>query len=128
MRHAAAARGIPPPLELSCLNALWSLEEGSVKDVREVLANSRPLAYTTVMTMLERLTRRGLLTRRKAGRAWIYAPAVARDDLRRLALKEFLDSYFESSPEQLLRFLATSPTLSPAPAGTLSSGLDPALL
>jgi predicted transcriptional regulator len=105
----AAARDIPPPLELLCLNALWSIEQGKVKDVRELVAPSRTLAYTTVMTILDRLARRGIVTRRKEGRAFVYAPSVSRDAMRRLALKEFLDSYFESSQDQLVRFLQAEP-------------------
>jgi len=48
-----ATRDVPPPLELACLKALWSLQEGSVKDVQRIVAQSRPLAYTTIMTVLE---------------------------------------------------------------------------
>jgi len=125
----AAPREIPPPLELLCLNALWSLGQGSVKEVRELVAPSRPLAYTTVMTVLERLARRGIVTRRKAGRAFVYAPAVSRDAMRRLALKEFLDSYFESSQRQLLQFLQGESRTEPAaPVALEANGLDPALL
>jgi len=125
----AAPRDIPPPLELLCLNALWSLGHGCVKDVRELVAPSRPLAYTTVMTVLERLARRGIVTRRKAGRAFVYAPAVSRDAMRRLALKEFLDSYFESSQRQLLQFLQGESRTEPAvPVALEANGLDPALL
>ena len=47
----------------------------------------------------------GIVSRRKDGRAFIYAPAVTRDVIRRLALKQFLDSYFDSSENQLLKFL-----------------------
>jgi predicted transcriptional regulator len=133
MRKARAARDIPPPLELACLTALWALGQGSVKDVRQAVAESHPLAYTTVMTVLDRLVRRGHITRTKAGRAFVYAPAVSRDTLRRLALREFLDSYFESSQDELLRFLQGElrliPTVSPiSPLAPLSSVLDPALL
>jgi predicted transcriptional regulator len=124
MRRAGAPRDLPPPLELLCLNALWSLERGQVKDVRESVASSRVLAYTTVMTLLDRLSRRGLITRRKAGRAFVYAPVVSRDAIRRLALKEFLDAYFESSQDQLLRFLQGEPRAIVA----TSNALDPALL
>jgi len=125
----AATRDIPPPLELLCLNALWSLGQGSVKDVRELVAPSRPLAYTTVMTVLDRLARRGIVTRRKAGRAFVYAPSVSRDAMRRLALKEFLDSYFESSQHQLLQFLeGESRTERVAPVELAANSLDPALL
>jgi predicted transcriptional regulator len=127
MRKTGAARDIPPPLELVCLTALWSLGEGSVKEVRQSVAESRPLAYTTVMTVLDRLARRGLITRTKAGRAFVYAPVVSRDALRRAALREFLDSYFESSQDKLLRFLQGEPATLPAVV-PLSSGLDPSLL
>jgi len=100
-----------------------------VKHVRELVAPSRPLAYTTVMTVLDRLARRGIVTRRKAGRAFVYAPSVSRDAMRRLALKEFLDSYFESSQHQLLQFLeGESRTERIAPVELAASGLDPALL
>jgi BlaI family transcriptional regulator, penicillinase repressor len=122
----AASRAIPPPLELLCLNALWSRGEGSVKQVRELVAPSRALAYTTVMTVLDRLTRRGIVTRRKAGRAFVYAPAVSRDAMRRLALQEFLDSYFEGSPRQLSQFLQDESYTEMA--GTVGNSLDPALL
>ena len=128
MRKAGVARGIPPPLELLCLSALWSLGQGSVKDVRQRVAPSRALAYTTVMTVLDRLSRRGIVTRRKTGRAFVYAPAVSRDDMRRLALQEFLDSYFESSPDQLLRFLQSPQPQNSSPAALTASGLDPSLL
>jgi len=128
MRNAAT-RAIPPPLELLCLSALWSLGQGSVKDVRQLVNPSRPLAYTTVMTVLDRLARRGIVTRRKAGRAFIYAPAVSRDAMRRLALQEFLDSYFESYQHQLLQFLHGESHAEPAaPAALAGNGLDPALL
>src|SRR5689334_13466225 len=111
----AATRDIPPPLELMCLNALWKLGQGSVKDVREVVLPTRQLAYTTVMTVLDRLSRRNIVTRRKLGRAFVYAPAVSRDAMRRLALKEFLDLYFESSEDRLIEFLRAVPDVAPAP-------------
>ena len=77
------AREVPPPLELLCLSALWTLEEGDVKAVREMVAQSRPLAYTTIMTVLDRLVRKGMLARRKVGRRFVYAPQATRDAARR---------------------------------------------
>ena len=111
-----AARDIPPPLELSCLKALWALGEGNVKDVRRIVAQSRPLAYTTIMTVLDRLVRRGMLTRRKAGRAFVYSPEASRDVMRRAAIRELLDGFFDGSEAELMRFLHP-PASAPAPAG-----------
>jgi BlaI family transcriptional regulator, penicillinase repressor len=100
-----ATRDLPPPLEMLCLRALWTLREGNVKQVRTVVAQCRPLAYTTIMTVLERLVRKGKLKRRKIGRAFIYSPEASRDAMRRAAIRELLDSLFDGSQDDLIRFL-----------------------
>lgn len=105
MRKPGRSSEIPPPLELDCLRALWRIGEGSVKDVREVITENRNLAYTTVMTVLERLTRRGAVERKRNGRAFIYLPVMGRDQARRLAVKELADTYFEGSVEKLRSYL-----------------------
>lgn len=98
-------RELPPPLEMMCLNALWEIQEGNVEDVRKVVAQSRPLAYTTVLTLLDRLARRGAVSRRKEGRGFRYQPTVARDKLRRMALRQFLEYHFDGSEAKLKIFL-----------------------
>jgi predicted transcriptional regulator len=99
------ARSTPPPLELLCLNALWVLREGNVKDVRQIVAKSRPLAYTTIMTVLDRLVRKGALTRRKVGRAFVYAPQSTRDAVRQTAVRELVEGFFDGSEDELISFL-----------------------
>ncbi len=106
MRRPAPPRDIPPPLELECLKALWSLGEGRVRDVRQVMVGNRNLAYTTVMTVLERLEKRGGVSRRKNGRSFIYVPKVSQETLRRFAVKELVDSFFGGSEAALMEFLA----------------------
>lgn len=98
-------RELPPPLEMMCLNALWEIQEGNVEDVRRVVAQNRPLAYTTVLTLLDRLARRGAVSRRKEGRGFRYQPTVARDKLRRMALRQFLEYHFDGSETKLKIFL-----------------------
>ena len=117
-----AAREIPPPLELLCLKALWSLEEANVKEVRRVVTERRPLAYTTIMTVLERLVRKGKLRRRKVGRAFAYSPTEPRDAMRRTAIKELLDGFFDGSEEQLIAFLRPKERAAAASAGVAVSG------
>ena len=105
MRRPGPPPEIPPPLELECLKALWTLGEGNVKDVREVLTQSRKLAYTTVMTVLDRLEKRGRVVRQKQGRRFVYTPAVSRDTLRRLAVNALLEDFVDGSEEVLLEYL-----------------------
>jgi predicted transcriptional regulator len=110
------ARDVPPPLELLCLNALWSMGEGNVKDVLQIVVRTRPLAYTTIMTVLDRLVRKGKVTRHKVGRAFVYTPEASRDQMRRAALREFLDAFFDGSERELMAFLEPAETRASAVA------------
>jgi predicted transcriptional regulator len=110
----AKDRELPPPLEMACLNALWELGEGNVEEVRVCVSRARPLAYTTVLTLLDRLSRRGAVSRRKEGRGFRYQPAIDRDKLRRLALGQFLDHHFSGSVHNLRIFLEVEPAFEPA--------------
>jgi predicted transcriptional regulator len=123
------AREIPPPLELECLKVLWTLGEGNVKDVRQALTESRNLAYTTVMTVLDRLARKGGVARRKVGRSFVYVPVLSRGALRRLAVQDLVDRFFDGSREALIEHLKNGDTKVPALAQAIAEAdLDPTLL
>jgi len=111
-----------------CLKALWSLGEGNVAGVRSLVAESKPLAYTTVMTLLERLARKNVVSRRKVGRAFVYAPNLSRDAMRRLALKEFVGCYFDGSAEKLAEFLRRPAPVEPVPEIEPEASMDATLL
>ena len=84
-------RGFRRPREIACfalgklerrvLEETWRLGEVSVRDIYQ--AFDERIAYTTLMTTLDRLFKKKLLERRKDGRAFLYAAAVSRDDLDR---------------------------------------------
>ena len=84
---------------------LWVLGEGNVKDVRGTIAANRNLAYTTVMTVLDRLARKGGVSRRKVGRSFVYAPVLRRENLRRLAIRDLVDRFFDGSENALMDYL-----------------------
>ena len=90
---------------MACLGVLWTRGESTVRDVAAALASRHAFAYTTVMTLLERLVRRGQVTRRKAGRSFVYTPARDPEELRGIAVEEFVRSYFGGSREELRRWL-----------------------
>jgi BlaI family transcriptional regulator, penicillinase repressor len=124
MRRPAPQRDMPPPLELECLKALWGIGEGTVRDVRHVMVGNRNLAYTTVMTVLDRLEKRGGVSRRKQGRSFVYVPKLSREELRRFAVKEVVDRFFEGSEEALARFLKSSQQ----PVASSQTNMDASLL
>lgn len=133
MKRGRTARDIPPPLELECLRALWDLGEANVRMVRERLMPKRPLAYTTVMTMLDRLARKQAVSRKKVGRSFTYTPLISREDIRQLAVKELLDALFDGSKESLTAYLngegaARQPITIEVAAGVGEGRLDETLL
>ena len=77
------------PLEQRVMQLMWRAGEVSVRDVYLELGET--LAYTTLMTTLDRLHKKGLLERRKEGRAFFYAPRVTPNDLERSLMRRLLD-------------------------------------
>jgi predicted transcriptional regulator len=129
MRKPGPPREIPPPLELECLKALWTLGEANVRQVMQALAPRRSLAYTTVMTILDRLARKQAVERRKAGRSFVYSPLLTRETLRRLAVKELVESLFAGSEDELAGYLRQrEPAAEPSHSASAAATLDPALL
>jgi len=90
------------PLELDCMNTLWPLGEGTVREIRDLLAERRPRAYTTIMTIMDRLARKGIVERRKVGRAYSYRANLSAEDARAQALRQVVENFFGGSVEALL--------------------------
>ncbi len=101
------------------MKVLWLRGEGSVAEVQHELAPRRKLAYTTVMTLLDRLLRKGMVTRRKAGRAFVYAPAASREALRRIAVRDLLENFFDNSETALIKYLESRSGPAPTMADVL---------
>ncbi len=93
-----------PQLELECMRALWSLRAATVAEVRAALA--RPLAYTTVLTVLDRMAAKGVVGRKKRGRAFVYEPLLDVETARQEAIARLLASLFENDREALLSYIA----------------------
>jgi predicted transcriptional regulator len=83
------------PLEEQLLAALWHRGDGTVRELIE--ERKLPLAYTTVMTTLDRLYKKGLLKREAEGRAFRYAPAQSEEELQRDAAVEGIRQLLGSS-------------------------------
>jgi len=96
------------PLELDCMNTLWPIGEATVREIRDRLAERRSRAYTTVMTIMDRLARKGVVERRKAGRAYVYRPLLSAEAARTQALAQVVDNFFGGSKEALLTQLGVA--------------------
>jgi predicted transcriptional regulator len=79
------------------------------------------------MTLLDRLARKNIVTRRKVGRAFFYASQVSQDSVRRMAFQEFLESYFDGSAVGLIEFLGDAqarPPVARAATAAASGSID----
>ena len=94
------------PLELDCLNVLWPLGEATVRDVQQALQPTRPRAYTTIMTILDRLAQKGVVQRQKSGRAWLYRANLSAAEARSHAIAQVVDGFFDGSPQALAAHLS----------------------
>jgi len=93
------------PLEMQVMKVAWSVGRCSVRDVVERL-NSK-LAYTTVMTTLDRLFKKGLLEREKSERAFLYSPLLSSQDWERRRAGDFVAGFL-AGPEPSRDLLLSS--------------------
>jgi predicted transcriptional regulator len=88
--------------ELRLMRVLWDKGEASVSEVFTALNEKPKPAYNTVLTLLRILERKGYVTHRKDGRAFVFLPTVDRSNARRNALKSLVDRFFEGSSRLLV--------------------------
>ena len=97
------------PAEFAIIEVLWAhTEDLPVSVVRRKLAPRRNLAYTTVMTLLDKMRRKGTVRRRKRGKAYYYAPTVKRREVLNFLVQEFANSYCHGHRGLLEPFLQPS--------------------
>jgi predicted transcriptional regulator len=103
-------RKILGDLEADVMEAAWARGRATVHDVHAQLAAAdRELAYTTVMTVMSRLADKGLLKKRKDGTAYVYTPAVGKEEFTRrtvgTVLSELLDDFTAPAMSQFVELV-----------------------
>jgi predicted transcriptional regulator len=99
--------------ELKLMTVLWEKGSATVSDVVDSLPTGVPLAYSTVLTTLRVLEKKGYLRHIKEGRAFVYRPVVARDQARDSATTQLIRRFFGGSPELLMLSLVERRKLNP---------------
>jgi predicted transcriptional regulator len=100
------------PQELAIMKVVWRLETATVRDVYEALRMGRPIAYTTVMTMMHVLEDKKYLEKKSNGRAHIYTPTRPRHQVIGAMVRDFVDRVFDGASGSLLLHLAKDSRLS----------------
>src|SRR3989344_473817 len=84
------------PLEQEIMGCLWKEKNVSVSDVHKCLQKKRKIAYTTIMTIMTRLTEKGFLTRKMKGKAYVYSPKKTKEQTAKGVIKStfYYSCYF----------------------------------
>jgi len=100
------------PQELAIMKVVWSLEAATVRDVFEQLRAARPVAYTTVLTMMKILEQKGYVKKTRDERAFVYRPARPRQQVIGGMVREFVDRVFDGASRPMLLHLVRQTKLS----------------
>jgi predicted transcriptional regulator len=111
-------------VELELMTILWRLGGGTVNDVLEALPPSRPLAYTSVATILRILEQKGVLGTEKVGRGHRFLPLVPQDVYQAFALEQVVGKVFGGEPVALVRRLVDAARLSRGELAALKALLE----
>jgi BlaI family penicillinase repressor len=91
--------------ELEIMKVVWQLNSATVRQVYEELLKGRKIAYTTVMTLMNILEKKGHLKKRQDERAYLYVPAKPQKQVIGSMVQEFIHRVFNGSAEPLLAHL-----------------------
>ena len=98
--------------ELELMLILWQLGEATVHVVRDALPSSRPMAYTTVSTMIRILEKKGFVGSHKVGKAHLYYPLIDKTTYEARTLGHVVGRLFDNTPSALVARLIDQHTLS----------------
>lgn len=98
--------------ELEMMNVIWRIGPTTINQILEALPHDRPLAYTSVSTIVRILEQKHYVMSRKEGRGHVYAAAVAKDEYQSKSIRHMVQNIFDGTPASLVRQLLKTDSLS----------------
>ncbi len=92
----------PTTAELEVLNILWEKEPLTVKEIHELITESKNVGYTTTLKIMQKMTAKGLLYREANGKSHLYYSTYKQEETRSRLLDRFIDSTFRGSASSLV--------------------------
>jgi BlaI family penicillinase repressor len=111
-------------LQKAVMEAIWELEEATVQQVRDRLEREPSLAYTTVLSVLQKLEKAGWLTHRAEGRSYVYRPIRSQEEEGTTSLRSFMNRVFQGDPLRLFQHLIDDQSLSDQDLAALRKMID----
>ena len=94
------------PAETEVLRLVWESQKATVQQVYDALPANRKVTYVTVATLLRRLEEKGYLKHRVRGKAFVYTPAVKKEDVINRTIGDLVQRLFGGNPVPLMQHLA----------------------
>lgn len=98
--------------EMEVLTLVWELKKATVSQVQEKILQHRKVAYTTVMTIMQNLSKKGYLVFEKEGQMYVYTAAIDPSRVKKDFLGHMINKVFRGSPAALMQTLVQSEELS----------------
>ncbi len=111
-------------LQRVVIEVVWKLGEASVHQVRDQLARRKKLAYTTVLTTLQKLEKAGWLRHRNEGKVYIYLPTRSRREAGAKSVQKFVERMFEGDTLLMFQHLVNDSTLTDKELAELRKMID----
>jgi predicted transcriptional regulator len=105
-------RAKPSDLELQVLSVLWERGPATAREVLEAMPDGKKRAYTSILSALQVMEKKGLLTHTNKGVAHVYQPAVSRRDVLQPFLRRVLNEVFAGRPAAMMQALLTETSVS----------------
>jgi predicted transcriptional regulator len=111
-------------LQTGVMETVWELGEATVQQVLARLGKAKPLAYTTVLSAMQKLEKAGWLKHREEGRTYIYQPTRSREEEGKNSLRKFMERVFDGDPMLLFQHLLEDQQLSAEDLAVLKKMID----
>ena len=112
------------PLQTEVMELIWQHKEATVASLLEIISRRRPVTYTTVLSAVQKLEKKGWLKHRSSGRAHLFYAVQDREKASGRSLKELLKTAFQGNPRLLLASLLDETRLTAAELKELRQLID----
>jgi BlaI family transcriptional regulator, penicillinase repressor len=110
--------------ELQIIKVVWERGAATVREVCDVISQTKPTAYTTVLTLMGILEDKGALTHVRSGRAYIYKPLLSRRQATKNVIHDLVTRFFEGKPENMVESVLENEPLNVGQLAALRSLLE----
>ncbi len=107
--------------ELFIMKVIWERGSATVRDVCDVISKKKPTAYTTILTLMQILEKKGALVRKRIGRSYLYRPLFSKRQATRNQVNDLLVRFFDGNPDKLIETILDYESRTSKPFETMVS-------